>query len=106
MKLKELKQTKKIVERLLITEPLTRNSDSFLYMRVLQEVAKLKNQDVEMVMRMPVSMFLINQKALGYPPFESVRRARQKLQQEFPDLKACEEVEKERQDNIKVYQSI
>lgn len=106
MNLQELKQTKKIVEMLLRTEPFTRNSDSVLYLRVLQEVAKTKNQDVKMVMQMPVSVFLINQKALGFPPFESVRRARQKVQQEYPDLKACEKVESERQNNIKHYQSL
>lgn len=101
MELRELKKTKKVVEMLLRNEPQTRNSDSYLYLKVIEVMASYPPA----VLEMPISDFLVKYKELGYPPFESVRRARQKVQQEFPYLKACEEVEAARVENIPKYQS-
>lgn len=102
MEMRDLKKTKKVVEMLLRDDPQTRNSDSFLYLKVIEVMASYPPA----VMEMPISEFLMRYKELGYPPFESVRRARQKVQQEYPYLKACEKVEAERVNNIKYYQNI
>lgn len=106
MEAKELKKTKAIVENLLRNDPQTRNSDSFLYIRVIETIARVKYGNSLSVLSMSVSSFLMNHRSMGFPPFESVRRSRQKIQQENPELKACDEVEAERQKNIKHYQSM
>ena len=46
-----------------------------------------------------VPFFLINLQGVEFPPFESVRRARQKLQAAFPHLAACEAVQGFRAEN-------
>lgn len=102
MKMQDLKKTKSVVEILLRDVPQTRNSDSFLYLKVIEFMASYPPA----VLDMPLAEFLTRYKELGYPPFESVRRARQKVQQEHPYLKACEKVEAERVNNIKYYRNI
>jgi hypothetical protein len=47
--------------------------------------------------------FLLNKKRLGFPPFETVRRSRQKLQRKFPELRANKEVAEQRADNETAY---
>lgn len=102
MEMRDLKNTKKVVEILLRDDPQTRNSDSYLYLKVIEVMATYPPA----VMNMPVSEFLMRYKELGYPPFESVRRSRQKAQQEFPELKACKKVEEKRTENMKYYRAL
>ena len=68
----------------------TRNSDSLLYLRVINRIANEKGIDLE---NMTVPYFLLHMTEIPVPPFESVRRTRQKLQQEFPELSANEKIE-------------
>lgn len=91
-----LKKVKNIVTSILVENEKTRNSDSLLYMKVLQAVD-------EDVLNMPVSEFLANMSELNVPPFESVRRARQKAQAENPSLSACPKVTEYREANEEVY---
>ena len=86
----ELKTTTELVKSILERDRQCRNSDSLLYLRVLSTVAKQKGIDLE---KMTVPFFLLNLHGAGLPPFESVRRTRQKLQQHHPELCACEAVE-------------
>lgn len=95
-----LKGTTAVVEHILRNEPQTRNSDSLLYLRVLQHYAKEKNMNIQIV-TLPV--FLLNMADWGFPPFESVRRARQKLQAKFTELSASEHVAEYRAWNEQTY---
>jgi hypothetical protein len=81
----DLNTTTKIVKHILNTEPHTRNSDSFLYLRVLEYIA---DQQGLMFPAMTVQYFLTNLSDLPFPGFETVRRTRQKLQADYPDLAA------------------
>ena len=42
---------------------------------------------------MPLSKFLLNMSDMGIPAFETVRRTRQKIQQEYPELASAEAVQ-------------
>jgi hypothetical protein len=48
-------------------------------------------------------MFLLNGADMGFVGFETVRRARQKIQATFPELAACERVEGFRAENEAEY---
>lgn len=97
---KKLYQTSKLVQTILEEDERARNSDSFLYFKVLKEVGMLYGIDIDNI---AVSQFLLNMRQLGFPNFETVRRARQKLQAEHPELGANDEVEAQRIINERVY---
>lgn len=92
----DLKNTTALVKSILEQDKQCRNSDSFLYLKVLSTAAKQKGIDLE---KMTVPYFLLNLHGAGLPPFESVRRARQKIQAAHPELAACERVEGFRAEN-------
>jgi len=52
-----------------------------------------------------VPYFLLNLQGTAFPGFETVRRARQKLQATFPELSACEAVEGFRVENEKEFRA-
>ena len=83
---KEFKQTRKIVKNILTDYPQTRNSDNALYIKVVET---LNPQAIDR----PFANVLSNLEELGLPCYETVRRTRQKLQEEIPELKACDVVE-------------
>lgn len=95
-----LKQTSKLVKSILTDDKRTRNSDSFLYLKVLQHYEKQTGLPVR---DMSVQAFLLNMGAFGVPPFETVRRARQKLQRKHPELAANDTVTQMRQENECAY---
>lgn len=98
----DLKNTTALVKSILEQDKQCRNSDSYLYLKVLTSVAYRKGISLY---SMTVSDFLMNYHGTDFPPFESVRRARQKLQARFPDLAACEAVEGFRADNEQHYKA-
>lgn len=98
----DLKNTTALVKSILEQDKKCRNSDSFLYLKVLSAVAKQKEIDLE---KMTVPYFLLNLHGAGLPPFESVRRARQKIQATFPELAACEAVEGFRAENEREFRA-
>ena len=89
--MKELNATKQLVTSILERDERARNSDSFLYLRVISYIADKNGIDLN---RVPVTEFLLNMNTppIKFPPFESVRRARQKAQAEYPHLAACDKV--------------
>lgn len=93
---KELKTLTALVKQILISDERTRNSDSFLYFRVLGIIDDKKGVGVY---NKTTSEFLLNRAEWGFPPFESVRRARQKIQARHPELSANETVEEFRAEN-------
>ena len=95
-----LKNTTALVKSILEQDKQCRNSDSFLYLKVLRVLAKEKNITLEF---MSIPDFLANYHGTQLPPFESVRRARQKLQAAHPELAACEKVQEARMENEAEY---
>ena len=96
----DLKTITDLVRALLEQDPRCRNSDGFLYLRVLFTYAKKNGINLD---AMSISDFLMNHHGNDFPIFESVRRARQKLQQHNPELAASEAVEGFRAENEAKY---
>lgn len=92
--------TQALVKKIMEQDAGARNSDSYLYLRVINEVAKEKNHDLSAV---SITDYLSNMSQWGFPPFESVRRSRQKLQQYNPDLASNEAVQGFRTQNEAVF---
>lgn len=85
----DLKTTTKLVKAILEEDERARNSDSFLYFKVLKACGKKNGIDLY---RMSVAAFLLDMDKLDVPGFETVRRTRQKIQQHHPELAACDRV--------------
>lgn len=81
--------TTELVKYILTTDPKTRNSDSFLYLKVLTEIGRQRGIDID---KMSIPYFLLNLHGTAVPCFETVRRTRQKLQQHYPYLASSEPV--------------
>lgn len=97
---KKLYQTSKLVQDILEQDKRARNSDSFLYLKVLGIVGRMKGIDIN---SMSIPTFLLNMNEYGFPSFETVRRSRQKIQANNPELAACDDVEAQRVINERVY---
>lgn len=98
----DLKNLTELVHLILDHYPQTRNCDGLLWLKVLESQANQKGQDLRML---SVPAFLPKIRELGYSPFESVRRTRQKLQATYPHLAACEAVEGYRAENEAQYRA-
>ena len=85
----ELKSTTQLVRAILENDEAARNSDNYLYLKVVQHFGSLRNIQAE---AMPLADFLLDMGNLGFPGFETVRRTRQKVQREFPELASAEAV--------------
>ena len=97
-------KTSKLVKEILTDIPDTRNSDSYLYLKVLERVAAKLEKPINL-QDISVPYFLCNIKKLKFPYFETVRRARQKVQADHPELKGCAEVEAVRDEKEKVFEA-
>ena len=95
-KSKELKTTSKIVKIILEQNPYARNSDDFLYIKVCEKVNDIS-------INLPFKQVMENRKLYGLPPFESVRRCRQKIQATHPELAGCDDVEAQRKLNEETF---
>lgn len=94
--MKDLKTTKALVLTILEEDTQARNSDSYLYLRVLNTVAEKEHINLNEI---HVIDFLLNLHKSPFPPFESVRRTRQKIQEKYPHLAPCKVVEEYRAEN-------
>lgn len=98
----DLKTVTGVVKRILENDEQSRNSDSFLYFKVLEHYGNRNGIDIH---SMSVPHFLLNMAQLGVPPFESVRRSRQKVQAENPWLGSCKRVAEYRSANEQTYRA-
>lgn len=89
----KLRSTARIVRHILATDKQARNSDSYLYLKVIEQQAIEKQINIRNI---SITSFLVNSSIWGFAPFESVRRARQKEQQKNPELAASPKVEEMR----------
>lgn len=92
----DLKSISALVQALLEQDVNCRNSDSFLYLRVLFAHAENKGINLN---AMTIPDFLMNHHGNDFPIFESVRRTRQKIQQHNPELAAAKIVKEFRLEN-------
>jgi hypothetical protein len=89
-------EVKALVKEVLEENEKARNSDSILYL----QICYMLNPSVA---RLPFGEVIARLDGYGLPPFESVRRARQKLQAERPDLRPNDEVALFRAENETAY---
>mgnify|MGYP003438212968 CR=1 FL=1 len=89
--MEELKTTTELVEIIMIADHDTRNNDNLLYLRLLSALGKQQGIDY---MHMKLIEFFRQLPDMDVPTIETVSRLRQKVQQKYPNLKACEEVER------------
>jgi len=99
-KMTNLTTTTNLVKEILEEDKQARNSDSLLYLKVLERVAEDCGINLQ---SLSVPNFLASMNILPFPGFETVRRTRQKVQQHRPDLAACEKVEAMRQENEQIF---
>ena len=81
--------TTELVKHILKTDIKARNSDSYLYLKVISTIAEQQGINLH---GLSVPMFLENGSDMGFVCFETVRRTRQKLQQHYPYLASSEPV--------------
>ena len=82
----QLQQTSTLVKQILIEDEAARNSDVYLYLKVCERLNPS-------ALSKPFWAVLVGLKFYKLPPFETVRRARQKIQAKCPELAASDEVE-------------
>lgn len=90
--MKNIRQTSEVVKQVLTDQPETRNSDDLLYVAVCAKFNGL-------AVNLPFHRVMLNRKELNIPPFESVRRSRQKIQAEYPELAGQENISAYRRQN-------
>lgn len=96
MKEEEIKTTEKLVKSILIKSVPARNSDIYLYYKVVEKLNKGVSQK-------PFAEVIFNLEELGLPLYDTVTRARRKIQMQNPELKGDERVARKRAENEEVY---
>ena len=95
-----LKNVQAQVEKVLTERPESRDNDNILYLEIIKNIGRKTGVDVE---KMSVAELFTNMYRYKFPPMESVRRARQKLQEKFPHLRSSEETQLFREMNEEEY---
>lgn len=83
----ELKSIKELVEETLKSVEMARGDDDLLYYLILEILCE------KPLSEMTAKEFFINRKKYGLPSFESVRRSRQKVQEQNPWLKPADNIQ-------------
>ena len=86
----------KCVKRILEEDARARDDDTYLYLQVC------KHFDAK-ALEEPFGQVLCALHRYNLPPFETVRRTRQKTQEKFPELAPSEDVKKARESKRKEY---
>ena len=89
----ELRKTTELVRDILTQSVSARNSDNVLYCKVLEYYGKRMDVDFN---RVSVISFFNSAKRASIPSIETVGRCRRKLQEEYMELRADEDVERKR----------
>lgn len=98
----DLKTIKEVVMAILKGDAKARNDDGILYLRVLEYYGCLNDVDIN---GMTVPLFLQYREHYRLPNSESVRRARQKIQAQFPELAASRETKEKRMEKEEEYRA-
>lgn len=94
--MQELSTVKELVRFILSENRLSRNSDTYLYLKVIEHQAEQRNIDLSMV---SVDSFFLCAIKDGFANYESVRRVRQKLQADYPELRGDARVQAAHREN-------
>lgn len=70
--------------------PKTRDSDDLLYYHVCKDRLLRKGIVLD---QLSFKTVILGRKEYGIPPYETVRRTRQKIQSEYPELRSAADVE-------------
>lgn len=95
-----MQKLNELVKDILRVNPLARDNDNFLYYKVIERVGGYKGIDIN---SMPLPTFFKHSSFYGFPPYESVSRARRKVQSENAELRANEYVKQLRQEQERKY---
>lgn len=96
----ELKNVSALVKSILTEDERARNTDNYLYLRVLEHYSGMKGTDIH---TMTVPVFLKELDKHSFPGFETVRRSRQKVQATYEELAPNEAVGRRRVKRETVY---
>ena len=88
--MQDLQTTKKLVLDVLVNNPQARNSDNYLYYIICKGQLEKQGLDIK---KTTLAAALLDRERYALPPFETVRRTRQKAQEKNPALAAVPEVE-------------
>lgn len=94
----KLQKVEEIVERVLDRLPVTRDDDFLL----IYNVYKYLNEETAY---MDFRRLMRDHKVLGLPSFESITRARRKIQSENPELGASKKAKEVRKDEERAFKS-
>ena len=95
--IEKLKSTQSIVKFVLENCEKARNSDMELYLIICETLNPT-------AYRKPFFYVISHLEELGLPPFETVRRTRQRVQAKHPELRPCDTVALFRAENEKAFE--
>lgn len=98
--MKSIRGTANLVWEILLRSTAARNSDNVLYSLVCEKRLKEKGLTIDEI---SFKDGLLAQKEYNLPNFETVRRTRQKLQAQFPELTGAKNVTEARAKREKVF---
>lgn len=90
--MKELKRIEDKVKLILEESEICRNSDNHLFLEYIQ-------RECPELLEYPAVDFQLHYRDFGIPTFDSISRARRKLQAEYEELRGCEDVRRWRAEN-------
>ena len=96
----KLKKIEEVVMKYLTVYPSARNSDNALYYYICSDLCKLANIPED---RITIRALLMDRELYGFPNYETIRRTRQKVQAEHPELKGSKEVQEAREELAEVW---
>lgn len=99
--MRKLLKITELVKGVLEEYPETRNDDNLLWLEALRETAY--KRDCVYVLDLGLSSLMHNIRALNLPTFESVSRARRKLQAKYPELRGTERAQRRRAEKEIIY---
>jgi hypothetical protein len=100
--MKRLRELSQRVKTILEENEKARDSDNVLYLYVLRSYGEEKGLDID---KMSVPMLLLHCKDMGLPSLESMGRARRKVQELYPELRASDDVQTIKQEREEAYRA-
>lgn len=100
--MKNMNNISNMVKKVLIEIPETRDDDNLLWLEALRESLKDRKSGYAMA-DLTLAYVLKSIHKLGLPSFETVSRARRKLQAKYPELRGSENVRRERAKKEKTF---
>ena len=98
--MKKLLNVQEKVKDILMKHPRTRSNDMLLYLKFAEQIDEEYQQNV---MKLPFATVIGNMEEYHLPTFGSVGRARRKLQEKYPELRAIDQVQGFRADREEAY---